>query len=147
MVLLGQHCVNSLNTSTLTSLIWSNWTHFHLPLNVVITPLQWRHNRRDGVSTHQPHHCLLDSLFRCRSNNTAKLRVTGLCAGTSPVTGDFPAQMASNSGILSIWWRHRACETLGNISCLLNNKMVGESDAFTLITYPFLNFNGATIEV
>ena len=26
--------------------------------------------------------------------------------GNSPVTGEFPAQMASNSGNISIWWRH-----------------------------------------
>ena len=26
-----------------------------------------------------------------------KLRVTGLCAGNSPVTGEFPAQKASNA--------------------------------------------------
>ena len=35
-----------------------------------------------------------------------KLRVTGLCAGNSPVTGEFPAQMASNAENVSIWWRH-----------------------------------------
>ena len=28
---------------------------------------------------------------------TSKLRVTGLCEGNSPVTGEFPAQMASNA--------------------------------------------------
>ena len=36
-----------------------------------------------------------------------KLGVTGLCAGNSPGTGDFPAQMASNAENVSIWWRHR----------------------------------------
>ena len=41
--------------------------------------LQWRHNGRDGVSNHQPHHCLLNRLFRRRSKKTLKLRVTGLC--------------------------------------------------------------------
>ena len=35
-----------------------------------------------------------------------KLRVTGLCAGNSPVTGEFPAQMASNAENVSILWRH-----------------------------------------
>ena len=59
--------------------------------------LQWRHNERDGVSTHQPHHCLLNRLFRSRSKKTSKLHVTGLCAGNSPLTGEFPAQMASNA--------------------------------------------------
>ena len=38
---------------------------------------------------------------------TSKLRVTGLCAGNSPVTGEFPAQMASNAENVSIWWRHQ----------------------------------------
>ena len=32
-----------------------------------------------------------------RSKKTSKLRVTGLCVGNSPVTGEFPAQMASNA--------------------------------------------------
>ena len=49
-------------------------------------PLQWRHNGCDGVSNNQPHHCLLNRLFRSRSKKTSKLRVTGLCAGSSPVT-------------------------------------------------------------
>ena len=35
-----------------------------------------------------------------------KLRVTGLCVVNSPVTGEFPAQMASNAEKVSIWWRH-----------------------------------------
>ena len=26
--------------------------------------LQWRHNWRDSVSNHQPHHCLLNRLFK-----------------------------------------------------------------------------------
>ena len=57
--------------------------------------LQWRHNELDGVSNHQPHDCLLNSLFRRRSKTTSKLRVTGLCTGISPLTGAFPAQRAS----------------------------------------------------
>ena len=68
--------------------------------------LQWRHNGRDSVSNHQPHDCLLSRLFRHRSKKTSKLRVTGLYAGNSPVTSEFPAQMASNAENVSIWWRH-----------------------------------------
>ena len=71
-----------------------------------ILTLLWRHNGRDGVSNHQPHDRLLNLLYRCRSKKTPKLRVTGLCAGNSPVTGEFPAQMASNAENVSIWWRH-----------------------------------------
>ena len=37
---------------------------------------------------------------------TAKLRVTGLCAGNSPGTGDLPEQMASYAENVSIWWRN-----------------------------------------
>ena len=65
-------------------------------------PLQWRHNEHDGVLNHQRHHCLLNRLFGCRSKKTSKLRVTGLCAGNSPGTGEFPAQKASNAENVSI---------------------------------------------
>ena len=68
--------------------------------------LRWRHNGRDSVSNHQPHDCLLSRLFRRRSKKTSKLRVTGLCSGNSPGTGEFPAQMASYAENVSIWWRH-----------------------------------------
>ena len=71
-----------------------------------ICSLRWRHNERDSVSNHQPHDCLLNRLFRRRSKKTPKLRVTGLCAGNSPGTGEFPAQMASYAENVSIWWRH-----------------------------------------
>ena len=71
-------------------------------------PLHWRHNELDGVSNHQPNDCLLNLLFRRRSKETPKFRVTGLCAGNSPETGEFPAQRASNAENLSIWWRHHA---------------------------------------
>ena len=62
---------------------------------IFIISLPWRHNGRDSVSNHQPHDCLLNRLFRRRSKETSKLRVTGLCAGNSPGTGEFPTQMAS----------------------------------------------------
>ena len=43
------------------------------------------------------------TVYSDRSSKTSKLRVTGLCAGNSPVPGEFPAQMASNAEIFSIW--------------------------------------------
>ena len=70
------------------------------------TTLRWRHNGCDNVSNHQPRECLLRRLIRRTSKKTSKLRVTGLCAGNSPETGEFPAQMASNAENVSIWWRH-----------------------------------------
>ena len=81
---------------------------------LLIWILQWRHNGHNGVSNHQPHDCLLNRLFRRRSKKTSKLCVTGLCAGNSPVTGEFPAQMASNAENISIWWRHH--ETIATSS-------------------------------
>ena len=81
-----------------------------IPKKVVHAPLLWRHNGRDGISNHQPHDCLLVRLFRRRSKKTSKLHVTGLCAGNSPATGEFPAQMASNAENVSIWWRHHVSE-------------------------------------
>ena len=70
------------------------------------TKLLCRHNEPDGVSNYQTRDCLLNDLFMRRSKKTSKLRVTGLCAGNSPVTGEFPAQRASNAENLTIWWRH-----------------------------------------
>ena len=46
--------------------------------------LQWRHDGSDSVSSHQPHECLLNHIFKGRSKKTSKLCVTGLCAGNSP---------------------------------------------------------------
>ena len=82
---------------------------FTWPIMVIKCPatLQWRHNGHNGISDHQPHDCLFNRLFRRRSKKTSKLRVTGLCVGNSPVTGEFSAQMASNNAEnASIWWRH-----------------------------------------
>ena len=87
--------------------------------------LRWRHNGHVSVSNHQPHDCLLNRLLRCRSKKTSKLRVTGLCVGNSPGTGEFPAQMASNAENVSIWWRHH------------------DSFPWNIIIYPYHNFNGS----
>ena len=62
------------------------WCHIH----VYAGSLHWRHNGHDGVSSHQPHGCLLNRLFRRRSKKTSKLRVTGLCVGNSPVPVNSP---------------------------------------------------------
>ena len=82
------------------------------------TTLRWRHNEWDGVSNHQPHDCLLNRLSGRRSKKTSKPRVTGLCAGNSPGTGEFPAQMASNAKTVSIWWRHHVSPNIPVNPCL-----------------------------
>ena len=93
--------------------------------------VQWRHNGRDGVTNHQPHDCSLNRLCRRRSKKTSMLRVTGLCAGNSPVTGEFPAKRASNAENVSIWWRHHDYTTMmplshdveKYLSCLSNHEI------------------------
>ena len=100
----------------------------------IFMTLQWRHNGHDSVSNHQPHDCLLNRLFRRRSKKTSKLRVTGLCAGNSPGTGEFPAQMASSAENVSIWRRHR-----GVIPCLDN----GLSPDFFITLTNADSFDGA----
>ena len=88
------------------------------------SPLQWRHNGRDSVSNHQPQHCLLYGLFRRRWKKTSKLRVTGLYAGNSSVTGEFPAQMVSNAENVSIWWRHHGGVSFSRIQTTYLNCSV-----------------------
>ena len=73
--------------------------------------LWWRHNERDSVSNHQPHDCLLNRLSKRRSKKISKFRVTGLCEGNSPETGEFPAQRASNAENVPMWWRHHSKST------------------------------------
>ena len=76
--------------------------------------LQWRHNERDCVSNYRRLICLVNRLFRRRSKKTSKLRVTGLCERNSTVTGEFPAQRASNAENVSIWWRHHVSSSLSS---------------------------------
>ena len=85
---------------------WINIIHAHTAETNFMLSLQRRHNEREVVSNHQPHDCLLNRSFRRRSKKTSKLRVTGLCEGNSPGTGEFLAQRASNAENVSIWWRH-----------------------------------------
>ena len=104
------HKMQDCKLSEATRELMKRWSHDIKMISTILAPfyisLKWRHNERDGVSIHQPHDCLLNRLFRRRSKKTSNLCVTGLCAGNSPVTGEFPAQMASNAENVSIWWRH-----------------------------------------
>ena len=55
--------------------------------------LQWRHNGHDGVPDHQPDVFLLNRYSGADQIKTSKLSVTGLCAGNSPVVGEFPHKL------------------------------------------------------
>ena len=97
--------------------------------------LQWRHNGHDSISNHQPHNCLLNRLFRRRSKKTSKLRVTALCAGNSPGTSEFPAQMASYAENVSISWRHHDWTWTGSMSAkghLIESSKCELSSAFVM---------------
>ena len=94
-----QICTNVVFSVYSWMLVYKTYLACHIavqPTNYAHT-LRWRHNGRVGVSNHQPNDCLLKRLFRRRSKKTPKLRVTGLCAGNSPATSEFPPQMASNA--------------------------------------------------
>ena len=103
----GNHRSVTLRLFPWRSVIMENWFLSNLSL-------QWRHTERDGISNHQHREWLINSLFRRRSKKTSKLRVTGLCVGNSPVTGEFPAQRASSAEYVSIWWRHHGNGTSRN---------------------------------
>ena len=105
-----QHCIKWPHAVEGTSHCSNQWRRVrwcrYSPSNLYRLILHWCYNERDGVSNNQPHDCLLNRLFRCRSKKTSKLRVTGLFEGNSPLTDEFPAQRASTAENVSIWWRH-----------------------------------------
>ena len=96
--------------SNLSALQWrhpqKNSAYLEITNTALYSHLKWRHIGGDGVPNHQSHDCLLNRIFRRISKKTSKLRVTGLCEGDSPVTGEFSTQMARNAENVSIWWRH-----------------------------------------
>ena len=109
------HMINTMTADVLAFWVARPSTRMVLSMQwkwALVFSVQWHHNGRDGVSNHQPHDCLHNRSFRRRSKKTSKPRVTGLCAGNSPVTGGFPAQMASNAENVSIWWRDHDKERL-----------------------------------
>ena len=70
-----------MSTIHYNDVIMSAMTSQITSLTIVYTTVYWRH----------------------RSKKTSKLRVTGLYAGNSPLTGEFPAQMANNEENVSIY--------------------------------------------
>ena len=68
----------------------------------LVVTLQRRHNEQESVSNYRCLYCLLNRLFRHRSKKTSNLRVTGLCEGNSPVTGQFPADTIALHSIPNI---------------------------------------------
>ena len=117
---------------------------------VLQLPLQWHHDERNGVSNNQPHHCLFNRLFRRTSKKASKLRVTGLCVGNSPLTGEFPAQRASNTENISIWWRHpvnlnRCANGWPYVAAHQKKDGYNSTDIFLLLHFDFLDITSLHI--
>ena len=87
-------------------------------------------------------YCLLNRLFRRKSKKTSKLCVTGLCGGNSPVTGEFPAQWASDAENVSMWCRHHVYApntklwiTPGDRLIIINQRRLGYGYVITSILW------------
>ena len=72
--------------------------HIHTSNKLRITITSWERRRLKSPASL--------SFAQARIKETSKLRATGLCAGNSPVTGEFPTQMTSDAENVLIWWRH-----------------------------------------
>ena len=121
-----RHRILRPNGRSMGYLLWifdyMKWLFDYMGLISCIT-LQWRQNEHDGVLNHRRLHWLLNCWFKWRSKKPSKLRITGLCVGNWPATGEFPAQNTEN---FSIWWRHH--ETV-----LLDCSSTGGKQRETLI--------------
>ena len=82
--------------------------HEHFIITVTSLWARWRRKSPASQLFTQP-------LIQTQIKKTSKLRVTGLCVGNSSGTGEFPAQMASNTANFSIWWRHHVDRKLVSI--------------------------------
>ena len=132
-------CYNNLSQCRQWRKCHQKWKHSRFSVRRVhchtqASTLRWRHNDHAGVSNHQPHGCLLNRLFRRKSKKTSKLRVTGLCMGNSPGTGEFPAQMASYAENVSIWWRHHVDDWVMLMSFIFFGTS-GRKFYLSIITY------------
>ena len=87
--------------------------------------------------------------MRTHIKETSKSASPVLCEGNLPVTGEFPAQRASNAEKASVWWRHRdtaifpnthintnaAREEIIQEPLLLTMLMKGASGVFASLRY------------
>ena len=94
----------------ITHFLGSSANHKHMPVLATLFRLRCHYVTLSAMASQITSltivYASVYSVFRRWSKKTSKLHVTGLCAGNSPVTGEFPAQMASKAENGSIWWRH-----------------------------------------
>ena len=113
--------VNLAARSPITSMVW---------LSITVTS-QWARWRLKSPASR----LFTLPLIQAQIKKTSKLRVIGLCAGNSPVTGEFPAQRASNAENVSIWWRHHEY----HMCCLhfpatIGHTIIGNPETFFMIS-------------
>ena len=125
---LGSECICTPNLQNIKPLIGTLRCSATTWAGTVNATLQWRHNELDGVSNHQPHDCLFNGLFRRRSKNTSKLRVTGPCRGihrgsmNSPHKGPVTQKMFLFDGVIMLLMLGcparggSPCQSPGNLS-------------------------------
>ena len=69
-----------------------------------VVALLYGENTHHGASAHgRATNAKFKRIYVRKDLNNIRIQ---LCAGNSPGTGEFPAQMASNAENVSIWWRH-----------------------------------------
>ena len=71
--------------------------------------LQWSHNERDGVLS-LAFRWFAQPFDQAQIKENIKVRRHRLWWGNSPVTGEFPAQRASDADNVSISWRHHSLQ-------------------------------------
>ena len=76
---------------------------------------------------------------RHRSKKTPKLRVTGLCERSSPITDEFPEQGTSNAENVSIWWRHHVGHNLGHHYCTQDKRSWNKLNDCRMLATLFLS--------
>ena len=103
--------------------IWGTCEWLFLSITMTSKYTQWR--------LKSPALRLFTQLFiRAQIKENIKAPRHWHCAGNSPVTGEFPPQMASNADNVSIWWRHHA-EIYTDHSCFENRT--GAKPLFIII--------------
>ena len=71
-----------------------------------IPSLQWRHNERDGVSSHRRLDCIPNRLFGCRSKKHQNSASVAFVRGIHRWPVYSPHKGQYNVENITIWWRH-----------------------------------------
>ena len=103
---------NSVQTSNLNNQFTVTSTvHFYTYVDDYNATKFWKSSRSHFAVNHRCRGCVLNHLFRRRSQKTySKLCINDFCDENPPLTGGFSSQRASNTEYVSIWWRHHVVD-------------------------------------